>query len=66
MHITTVEVEVFYNLDTFTTRANQEVNQRIDELIKKGAVINDVVVTTYTRPGKQYFVYTIKHTAISI
>lgn len=64
MHITTVEVDVFKNLSTFTSRANEAVNDAIEKLRGQGVSIIDIDIQTYQRPGRQIFVYTIKHSPI--
>lgn len=64
MHITTVKVEVYKNIETFVERANREVNAKVDELIKQGASVIDIDVQHYEKPGKAFLIYTIKHTPV--
>lgn len=64
MHITTIKVEVYKDINTLVERANEEVNAKIDELITKGASIIDVNAMNYQVPGKMFLIYTIKHTPV--
>lgn len=61
MHIDTVAVPIFHDMERFCEIANEAVNKRSDELQEQGFEVLDIHVNTYSKRGGVHFVYTIKY-----